>query len=711
MMERKRLMKKISYSICGMCTVRCPIRVESDGEKVTWMEGNPTLLGGALCARGLAGMALREDDQRPQTPLIRVGARGQGRWREASWEEALKYVADKLDVIRRDYGPEAVTLSSRGGPWQALYKSFIHAFGSPNYTNHDAVCGRNTHHASLSLYGVGRTDFVYDIENAKHLVLFGRDMFSALRIAENIKTIDMLEKGGRLTYVDVRQTRTGIKGTRFFQVRPGTDYALALSIIHGVIKKGYYDHEFIEKYTSGFEELSAFIEQYTPAWAAKACDVKEKDINAFIEEIGEDRPNVIFHPGWNLARYSDSFYASRALHILNVLMGNIEKKGGLLFSKGAGDCGVKGIRSIDISKPDIKRADGVGWKYPQFDKGPGILHLLYDAVRSGEPYPVKGWIAMRHDPLSCMPDPEAQKRLLDKLDLLVSIDTNYSEFGWYSDVILPESTYLERDNFIVQQKGLKPRLARREQVLPPKYDTRASWEIFRDLARLLDMKDFIPFDTIEEFWQWQLEPTGHTLDEFDEKGFIDLVDEPVLLDPDKLDGKFTTPSGKIEFVSKKLTDCNLPSLKPYEAPASPSEGTFRLIYGKTPLHTQGHTINNPLLIEQMPVNCLWINSKVARKLNISEGDIVDVFSADENYNASLPARITDFIHPEAVYMTHGFGKDIPRQKRSLHSGASDQKLMSNGLTRWDKAGGCLSLCENFIRIEKSMRNNIKKIAI
>lgn len=705
-------MKKVTYSLCGMCTVRCPIKVESEGDKITWIEGNPYLLNGALCARGNAGVALRDDPQRPQTPLIRTGARGQGHWREASWEEAFDYIAEKLLRIRDEYGPESVVLSSRGGPWQGIYKSFIHAFGSPNYTNHDATCGRNTHHASLSINGVGRKGFGYDIKNSKHLVLFGRDMFSALRLSDNIKTLDMLEAGGRLTYVDVRQTMTGVKATRFFQVRPGTDYALALAVIHGVIKKGYYDKEFLEKYVSGVDELFEFIEEFTPAWAAKECDIKEKDIHNFVEEIGEDRPKVIFFPGWNLARYGDSFYASRALHILNILMGNIEIEGGLFIPKGAGDCGKKELRMVDVPRPDIKRADGVGWKYKHFDEGPGLGHLFYDALRTDEPYPLKAWIAMRHDLLSGMPDPEEQKLLLDKCELLVSIDVNYSEFGWYCDVILPESTYLERNGFIFQQKGLKPRFTVRKKAVEPRYNTKSSWMLFRDLARRLGMNDFLPFETIEEFWEWQLEGTGYSIEDFDEKGYVELSDTPIWYDRDKLDGQFKTPSGKIEIVSEKLTAAGFPSLKPFVAPEGPPEkGLLRLIYGKVAVHTQGHTTNNPLLLEQMSENFVCINTRTARKLGVKEGELVEVSSMVEGYSGTVKAHVTDYIHPEAVYTTHGFGKDIPLQRRSYHSGLSDQKLMVGCLDKWDKAGGCLNLCENFVWVKRSIRNSKKKIAL
>ncbi|MBU0944327.1 MAG: molybdopterin-dependent oxidoreductase [Proteobacteria bacterium] len=704
-------MTKSVFSMCGMCTVRCPIRVESEDNKVTWIEGNQHLLGGALCAKGSAGPALVADKERPQQPLIRVGDRGAGRWKKVSWDTALDYVTDKLKKIKEEHGPESVVLSSRGGPWQNMYKTFIHAFGSPNYTNHDCTCGRNTHHASLSLNGVGRKGFIYDIKNAKHLILFGRNMFSSLRIAENLQTLDMLDNGGKLTYVDVRQTMTGLKADRFFQVRPGTDYALILAMIHEIIKRDVYDHDFVKQYVSGFEELSTFVEQYTPAWAAKECGIKEKAIHAFIDDIIPVMPKVIFHPGWNLSRYKDSFYASRGLHILNVLMGNIEQKGGLIIPKGPGDCGVKGIRSLDCAKPDIKRADGVGWKYKHFDKGPGLAHLFFEAMEKEEPYPVKAWITMRHDPFSGMPDPQRQKASFDHCDLLVAIDTHYGEFSWYADVILPESTYLERESTICVQKGLKPRLAVRKKAIEAEADTKPAWWIFKEFAKRLGIDEYFPYDTIEELWNWQLEPTGFSIEDFDEKGFISLTDDPIMYDPKNLEGKFATPSGKIEMISKKLTDAGLPSLKEYESPLKPEKGMFRLVYGRSAVHSHGHTTNNPLLNELMPKNSLWINTRVANKLGIANGDLVDVAAEDNSYTGTMNAHVVDYIHPEAVYMVHGFGKHIPLQSRSYHAGVSDQKLMVGKLDDWDQAGGAINLCESFVHVRRSVQNLKRRVEL
>lgn len=703
-------MKKTVYSICGMCTVRCPIRVEVENNEVTWIEGNPHLLDCALCAKGSAGTALVKDDERPQQPLIREGGRGAGRWGKVSWATAYDYITEKLKIIKKQYGPESLVLSSRGGPWQDMYKTFCHAFGSPNYTNHDNTCGRNPHHASLSINGVGRKGFVYDIKNSKHLVLFGRNMFDSLRIAENIQTIDMLEAGGRLTYVDVRQSMTGIKATRFFQVRPGTDYALILGFTHEIIKRGLFDKAFIDQYVSGFDELCAFIEPYTPAWAAHECGVKEKGIKEFVDEVAEDMPRVIFHPGWNLSRYKDSFYASRALHMLNVLMGNIETKGGLIIPKGPGDCGAKGIRTLDWPKPDIKRADGVGWKYPHFDKGPGLAHLFFPTMHSRDPYPIKAWIAMRHDPFSAMPDPQAQKLAFDKCDLLVSIDTHFSEFGWYADVILPESTYLERETPICLQKGPKPRLAVRRRAVNPEFDTKPGWEIFKQLATRLDMDEAFPYNNIEDLWKWQLEPTGLSIDDFDAKGFVPLTDKIIMYDRDKLEGQFKTPSGKIEIISEKLTKVGLESLKPYESPAKPAKGKFRLVYGRSAVHTHGHTINNILLYELMPKNTLWINNKVAAKLNIADGDVVDVI-AEDGFKQRIRAHVTEFIHPECVYTVHGFGRQIPLQSRAYHAGLSDQKLMVGMLDNWDQAGGAINLCEAYVTVRRSARNPKRRVEL
>jgi len=276
-------------------------------------------------------------------------------------------------------------------------------------------------------------------------------------------------------------------------------------------------------------------------------------------------------------------------------------------------------------------------------------------------------------------------------------------------VILPESTYLERDSMIALQKGMKPRLIMRNKAIEPQADTRELYDIIKGLATRLGLDQYFPFNTTQELWAWQLEPTGFTLPDFEKKGFVEYADKPVFYDREKLEGKFKTPSGKIEIVSQKLSEWGFPSWKPYESPAKPAKGQYRLVFGRSPLHAHSQTINNPLLNEMMPQNTLWINTREAGKMGVSEGDFVDVISGD--VTSVITAKLTDFIHPEAVYTVHGFGRQIPLQTRAYHAGMSDQKLMIGQLQNMDPVGGGLNLCETFVTVRKSSKNHQRKVEL
>jgi len=693
-------MRKSVFSMCGMCTVRCPIRVEVEDGVATWIEGNPHILAGSLCGKGSAGLSFHYQEERPQGPMIRQGLRGGGQWKRVTWETALDYVADNLSRIMDKHGGRSVFLSCRGGPFLDLPKTFLKSLGSPNFTNHDASCARNVHHASLSLYGLGRKDFIYDLKKCRHLVLYGRNMFESLKVKEAKDLMDGLSSGMRLTYVDVRQTVTGSKATRFWMVRPGSDYALNLAIIHAVIKEKAFDKEFVDRWTSAFDSLAEFVEPYSPQWAEKQTGIPAREIFELVQELGADRPRVVFHPGWMLSRYLDSFYASRSAHILNILMGSVEVEGGQIIAKGPGDYQKAGLHSLEGRVPKVaeKRADGVGWKYPHFDPGPGLFHLFYSAIQEEDPYPVKAYISYRHDPLTGFPDREAQRAGLNKLDLIVALDAKFGETAWYGDVILPLSGYLEKDSPIAVQKGKIPRFIVRRKAIEPVYESKPEWWIFRELARRLGLGRYFPYEGIEELWDFQLEGTGLTIRDFEEKGFVDLSDEPVFLDR-KAGLKFKTPSGKIEFFSPSLEQAGFPSLAVYEEKEPLPEGTFRLVFGRHAVHAHGHTQNNPLLHEIFPENTLWINEQVAKKMEVRSGDFIELSAGGVRVN--VRAYVTPFIHPEAVFTVHGFGRTVPLLKRAFGVGFADQRLAKGCLELYDRAGGGIAYLESCVRVRKA----------
>jgi thiosulfate reductase/polysulfide reductase chain A len=694
--------RRTAYSICGMCAVRCPIQVDVEDGRIVWLQGNPhdKAMGTSLCAKGSAGLAMEYDDERPHRPLIRTGPRGSGEWREADWDEALNYVAGKLKEVIDEFGGRGIVLSDRGGSFNDLTKSFLKALGSPNYFNHDCTCARNTHHAARSVFGLGRTDLVYDIKNTRHIVLYGRNLLESLQVKEAKEFIEALSKGAKCTYIDIRATVTATKATRFWQIRPNSEYALNLAFIHQILKESLYDGPFVARWVVGLESLQELVRNNTPEWAEGQTGIPADEIRTFVREIAADAPRVIFHPGWMTARHGQSFYTSRSAYILNALLGAIETPGGLIIAKGAGDAGRKGIKKLvdRIPKVNEKRIDGVGWKYKHFDSGPGLLHLLYPALETRDPYPAGAYIVYRHDPLSALPDPETQIKAFEKLKLIVSIDVNYSETGWFSDVILPETTYLERANILAGKSGQKPGIVMRDQAIAPRLDTRPAWWIFKELALRLGIGRYFDFETIEDIWRYQLEGTGITIDQIREKGMISLADKPILWD--RKEGlKFKTPSGKIEFESTLLKEGGFPNLAEFQPPPDLATGHFRLIFGRPAVHNHAHTQNNPLLHEIMPENSLWIHPQAARQLGVSDGDQIEV--ENDGYKTTGSVSLTPLIHPEAVFMYHGFGRTVPWQTRAYKKGMADQRLQKGALTRFDPVGGGNRLTETVVRVSKA----------
>jgi thiosulfate reductase/polysulfide reductase chain A len=691
---------KSVYSVCGMCTVRCPIKVTVEDGQVTFLQGNPHVpaMKGAVCPRGAAGNALITDHERPQSPMIRSGARGEGKWRKVSWDEAFDYVTEKLKEVKDKYGAKAISLTDRGGPFRDMHRALLRGLGSPNYCNHDSSCARNVQHASMSITGMGRKGYAYDLKNAKHVVLQLRNIFEAINVQEVNNLMDAMENGCKLTVIDIRATVTASKATRYFQVRPGSDYAFNLAVIHELLKKRLYDEKYAARYIEGLRELEHFIEPYSPEWAEGETGINPENLRQFARELAAAKGSVIWHPGWMAARYRDSFYVCRTAYIINALLGSFGAKGGMPFVSKPTDLGRNDLKAfVDLyPKPADKRADGLGWRYTHFEEGPGLAHLMYEAMETSDPYPVKAYIAYRHDPLMGFPDPERLKAIFSNLDLLVAVTFSWSDTAWFADVVLPLSPYLERESVIATKNALKPQFFVRHRAIEPRYDTKADWEIVGGLAQRLGLPELV-FDKVEDIWRFQLDGTGVGIEEFDKSGMVNLSDKPIYKDINNL--KFKTASGKIEIISPKLTKAGLPSLKVYEPPQTPAAGTFRLTFGRCAVHTQGHTVNNPLLFEQAPINPLWINAGAAAKLGIVNGDTVVVSQGD--HEETTVAKVTEFIHPEAVFLIHGFGHRLPVESRAFGRGIADQNFMRGGLTNWDPAGGAIAYQEFFVAVRKA----------
>ncbi len=672
------------YSICFMCTVRCPIRVLVDNDDVTWIEGNPHVPGidGALCAKGSAGLALLHDTERPQHPMIRTGDRGAGQWRQASWDEALDYVADKLKAVVAQYGPQSVVFGERTNLNTHISKTFMKALGSPNHFTHDALCKGSVNTACRSLTGYVDPQIGIDYGNTKHIILYGRNIFESLEIKAINNLMKARSKGAKITYIDPRYTVTASKADRYWQIRPGTDLALNYALINVILNEELLDMAFavrwIKDHRQELAALKEFVKSYTPEWAEKETGIPAKEIIELAREASAVKPAVIFHFGYRGAHHPNEIYLRRSILILNALMGSLEAPGGLFFKKGLKAVGRQDVGKYvdqDFPKITVPRFDGSGGsRFPIADASHGNPQMLAHAILHEDPYPIKALFINRFEPLQSIADSNNTRRALEKLDLIVAIDINFSEIAWMSDVILPESTYLERGDSIQVVSGLKPQLYRRQPAVSPRYDTKPGWWILKELARRLDIGHYFPYETIEDIWNFQLAPVGVKLSDFDKKGFVTLAEEPIWWDREK-GIKFNTPSGKFEITSALMENAGFPSFIPYEPLPAPPPGQFRLLVGRTATHTHVSTQNNLYLNEVCPENELWINTAQAQKLGIKPGDLVEVKSAVGS--GRLRAKVTDFIHPEAVFMLHGFGKTVPAQTRVYRKGADDSALQEN----------------------------------
>ena len=686
------------FSICFMCTVRCPIRVEVENDEVTWIEGNPYVPGieGAICAKGSAGLALLNDSERPQYPMIRTGPRGAGQWRRASWEEALDYVADRLKAIVGEFGGQSVVFGERTNLNTHISKTFVKALGSPNHFTHDALCKGSLNTAFRTLTGFTDAQVGVDYANSRHIVLYGRNLFESLEIKAINNLFKALDKGAKLTYIDPRVTITATKANRYWMIRPGTDLALNYALIRTILQEGLEDEEYVLRWVKGLEQLRTFVEPYTPEWAAQECGILAEDIVALAREVAADKPHVVFHYGYRSSHHPNEIYLRRSLIILNALMGAIETPGGLFFKKGlkaAGRGDIGKYVSQEFPKISAPRFDGSGsTQFPIADSSHGNPQMLAHAILKEDPYPIKALIVNRFEPLQSLPDSATVREALDKLDLIVDIDVNYSEIGWYADVLLPESTYLERGDSIQAISGLRPQLFIRKPAVSPRYDTKPAWWIIKELANRLDLGQYLPYATLEDIWNFQLKDTGAKLEDFDEKGFVVLSDKALWWDRDK-DIQFKTPSGKIELASTLMENAGFPSFTPYVPVPPPPEGHFRLTVGRCAAHTHVSTQNNLYLSELVPENELWINTAPAARLGIQDGALVEVVSPIRTVR--LKAKVTDWIHPEAVFMLHGFGKTVPVQTRCYQKGASDALLQENVS---DHAGGSPALDETLVTV-------------
>lgn len=684
---------KYVHTLCEMCVYRCGVKaLVVDGVAVK-LEGNPNHSGsrGKLCPRGNAGLQVLYDPDRLKFPIIRAGERGSGLWRKASWDEALDYVAGEMQRIKDQYGPEAMIFSSTHGLSQHYFENLFKAYGSPNYGTQRSLCFNAMTMAFGITYGVEQPGT--DYKRCKYIIYSGRNVAEAISNGETQDFIDMASRGGKIVILDPRFTKSAAKATEWIPIKPGADLAFYLAMADVIINENLYNASFVADYTVGFEEFQQEIQAYTPEWAETKCQVPARTIRRIAHEFAAAAPSAVVHRNWRTSNFINSFQTERAIAVLNALIGNWNTPGGL---KGGGREG-EGLGSLPQPPyPAISalRLDGVPWKYPLVPLKYGIFQTLRDAILTGEPYQARGWLIARQNPLQALPDRKKTIEALMNMELVVTIDTMPNDTSYYADVILPESTYLERYDPLLPVGN---RVFIRQPVVEPLYDTKSGLEIYRELGARLGLEDYFPYKDPVEVLAAQVAPFSVSLEEVKEKGHFDLPEVKHAPDASQpASPAWQTLSGKVEIASSYLAQVGEKAVPYWQEPAEPPAGQFYLLSGKVAQHTQMGTQNNRWLSELFPENAAWINNQVAAEKGIRDGDEVVIESSVGKVR--IMAFVTEGIRPDCIFMVPGYGHISKGLTETYGRGACDSALHE---TYTDPVSGSQALSQTFVTLEKA----------
>jgi thiosulfate reductase/polysulfide reductase chain A len=678
-------------SMCEMCVWRCGLLAKVKDGRVVKLEGNPEHphSKGKLCPRGQAGLMNTYDPDRVLTPLVRVGNRGEGLFRKASWDEALDIVAKNMMDIKQKYGPEAMVFSSTHNLSQPLFENLLQAFGSPNYGTQRSLCFNAMTVANLMTFGVEEPE--RDYSQLKYIILTGRNLAEAISNSETGELVHAVDRGVKLVYLDPRFTKTAAKADEWLPIRPGTDLAFHLAMLNVIISEGLYNHSFVSQYTVGFDEVAASVSQYTPEWAAGITEIPADTIHRIALEFGAAAPYALAHNGWRTSNFVNSFQTERAITILNALVGNW---GTTMFPVASGTGGMGTPPQPAYPRVSALRLDGVPWKYPFVPLQYGVFQQLRDSIVAEDPYAAHGWLISRQNPAMSIPDRKKTLEAFGKMDFIITIDILMNDTSWFSDVVLPEASYLERYDPLsmvgdpLSMVGTRAFL--RQPTVEPQGEGKSALWIYKQLGTRLGLSDFFQYKDEEDYLAQQLAPLGVSLDTVRGRGYVDLPASNSDI------YKWSTASGKIELKSDALDRAGFDGIPKWEAPPAPKAGQFYLLTGKGARQTQFGTQNNLLLHKYDDEPGLWMNTKTATSLGLNNGDLVAVTS--EVGKVYIKLQATQAIRPDCVYMTPGFGHLSKGLTTAYGLGVSDSDLH---VTYTDPISGGQALSQTFVTVTKA----------
>jgi len=689
--------ERIVPSFCELCFWKCGILAHVKNGRVTKIKGNPKdpLSQGHLCPRGAGGTGLLYDPDRLKRPMVRVSKRGSDEFEAVSWDAALNEVAENFETIKARYGPAALALFSHGygGNWM---KHLFKAYGSTNIAAPSYAQCRGPREVGFDLTfgsGVGSPE-VTDMAHSRCVVLIGGHLGENMHNTQVQDFAQAIRNNADVIVVDPRFSVAASKARYWLPIKPGTDLALLLAWMNVIVAEKLYDRDYLDRYAYGFEQLEQHVESYTPEWAYPRTGLEPDLIRTTARVMAAARPATLVHPGRHVTWYGNDTQRSRSIAMLNALLGSWGRKGGFYIPSQIGlpPYRYPGYGSNEAEIPD--RPDPSD--YPLGDQvlAQGICEATIPGVRAAPA--IRGWMVYGSNLPTTLPNPAQTYEAIQQLDFLVTVDVLPAEIVGWSDVVLPEATYLERCDELLTPSYRQPYIAVRQEVVPPMYDSKPGWWIARELGNKLGLTDFFPWRDSMEYAKTRLHNTEYDCEVLQRDGVILGEQEPLYYEEGAAP-EFYTDSGKIELYSQRLASHGFDPMPAYHENEvdEPPPGYYRLLFGRAPTHTFGRTTNNRLLSEVYSENAVWVNQAVAVKWGLTDGDRVYLQNQDGVRSAfTAPVKVTERIRPDAVFLVHGYGRRPKRLRFVQGRGIDDNELITRYKT--DPIMGGTGMNVNFV---------------
>jgi anaerobic selenocysteine-containing dehydrogenase len=616
-----------------------------DGRAVR-IAGDPAhpVTQGFLCTKVAKYLERTYHEGRLLYPQIRVGAKGEGKFRRASWDEALDRIATRLQaIIDSADGPQAILPYSYAGTMgllqgESMDRRFFHTIGASLLER--TICASAGAEAMNVTYGTRLGTDAEDVPNAKLILLWGTNTLTS-----NPHLWPFIRKakanGATTICIDPLRTRTAVACDEHIAIRPGTDAALALSIAHVLFRDGLEDRSYLEAMTLGWEKLrDRALNEYAPARVADICRIPVATIESLAHRYGTTRPSFI-RLNYGLQRHAGGGNAVRAISVLPAITGTWDDAGGgcLLSTSGTfSQLDTEALARKDLIPPGTRTIN---------------MTRLGEALTATDDPPVKALVVYNSNPGAIAPDRENVIAGLRREDLFTLVIEHFqTDTADYADVLLPATTQLEHED--LHKAYGHTYMMYNARAIEPLGESLPNTEIFRRLAARMQLTDPVLRESDEEMMRQVLRRMPFTFEELRERSSIRLdIARPHL--PFRRGSRAPTPSGRIEIDSESAaTLWGVDRVPEYLPPFESEERDPELVrrYPLALISPPAHSFLNSSFVNVASLRraagkpTLEIHADDALPRGIADGMKVAIFNDRGTFTAD--AVVTDRVRPGVV---------------------------------------------------------------